>query len=103
MCKLLHQPADTSFSDSGSNEREVVTAQCSSYPCDSACDMTITPCNGLIFEETWDDFNLNRWKHELTMSGGGNWEFQVYTNNRTNSYVRDNTLFIKPVRSAKKL
>jgi len=37
------------------------------------------------------------------MSGGGNWEFQVYTNNRTNSYVRDNTLFIKPVRSAKKL
>jgi len=26
-----------------------------------------------------------------------NWEFQYYTNNRTNSYVRDGKLFIKPV------
>merc|ERR1739838_462109 len=30
------------------------------------------------------------------MGGGGNWEFQVYGNNRTNSYVKDNTLFVKP-------
>ena len=31
----------------------------------------------LIFEETWDDLDFDRWQHELTMSGGGNWEFQV--------------------------
>uniref|UniRef100_H2YEM4 Uncharacterized protein n=1 Tax=Ciona savignyi TaxID=51511 RepID=H2YEM4_CIOSA len=71
------------------------------YPCNSAyCDMTQPPCNGLIFEETWDTLDLDRWQHELTMSGGGNWEFQYYTNNRTNSYVRDNTLFIKPTLTA---
>uniref|UniRef100_F7BJS1 Uncharacterized protein n=1 Tax=Ciona intestinalis TaxID=7719 RepID=F7BJS1_CIOIN len=73
---------------------------CSSYPCDSQCDMSVAPCNGLIFEETWDQFDLNRWQHEITMSGGGNWEFEYYTNNRTNSYVRDNTLFIKPTLTA---
>ena len=26
-----------------------------------------------------------------------NWEFEHYTNNRSNSYVRDGKLFIKPV------
>ena len=27
------------------------------------------------------------------MAGGGNWEFQVYWNNRTNSYTRDSVLY----------
>ncbi|CAK8694096.1 unnamed protein product [Clavelina lepadiformis] len=84
-----------------SGDETVVTPSCSAYPCDaSTCDMTQPPCNGLIFEENWDEFNLDRWQHELTMSGGGNWEFQIYTNNRSNSYVRDNTLFIKPTLTA---
>ncbi|KAG0189961.1 hypothetical protein DFQ28_002686 [Apophysomyces sp. BC1034] len=30
------------------------------------------------------------------MSGGGNWEFQWYTNNRSNSFVRDGILYIRP-------
>jgi hypothetical protein len=30
------------------------------------------------------------------MSGGGNWEFQLYHNNRTNSYVEDGIFHIKP-------
>jgi len=72
------------------------TISCSSYPCPSGCDMSAAPCNGLIFEENWDDFNLDVWQHEITMGGGGNWEFEYYNNNRSNSYVRDNTLFIKP-------
>ena len=50
----------------------------------------------LVFEENWDDFNQDIWEHELSMGGGGNWEFQTYYNNRTNSYVRDNTLYIMP-------
>lgn len=33
------------------------------------------------------------------MGGGGNWEFQYYGNNRTNSYVEDGILFIKPTES----
>jgi len=30
------------------------------------------------------------------MFGGGNWEFEYYTNNRSNSYTRNSTLYIKP-------
>jgi len=30
------------------------------------------------------------------MGGGGNWEFQVYVNNRSNSFVEDGKLFLKP-------
>lgn len=29
----------------------------------------------LIFEENFDKLNMTRWEHELTMAGGGNWEF----------------------------
>ncbi|KAL4223162.1 3-glucan binding protein [Mactra antiquata] len=50
----------------------------------------------LIFEDNFDTLNLDVWEHEITAGGGGNWEFQYYTNNRSNSYVRDGKLFIKP-------
>mmetsp|Transcript_19459 Transcript_19459/g.19470 ORF Transcript_19459/g.19470 Transcript_19459/m.19470 type:complete len:314 (+) Transcript_19459:119-1060(+) len=30
------------------------------------------------------------------MSGGGNWEFEWYVNNRSNSYVKNSTLYIMP-------
>jgi len=54
----------------------------------------------LVFEETFDELSFERWQHEISMGGGGNWEFQYYTNNRSNSYVHDNTLFIKPTLTA---
>jgi len=50
----------------------------------------------VLFEDNFEFFDLNKWQHERTASGGGNWEFEVYMNNRSNSYVHDNTLFIKP-------
>ena len=50
----------------------------------------------LIFHEPFDKLNMDIWEHEITMNGGGNWEFQVYYNNRTNSYVKDSTLYIQP-------
>ncbi|CAN0313277.1 unnamed protein product, partial [Scytosiphon promiscuus] len=50
----------------------------------------------LILNEEFDSFNLDLWKHEITMGGGGNWEFQMYGNNRTNSYVEDGKLFLQP-------
>ena len=52
--------------------------------------------NTLIFSDNFDYFNLTRWKHEITLGGGGNWEFQYYDNNRSNSYVKDGVLYIKP-------
>jgi hypothetical protein len=58
----------------------------------------------LIFSEDWSnglDFSL--WKHEITMGGGGNWEFEYYTNNRSNSFIENNTLIIKPTLTADRL
>jgi beta-glucanase (GH16 family) len=40
----------------------------------------------LIFEDNFDTLNFEVWRHEKTMSGGGNWEFQIYDNTRTNSF-----------------
>ena len=37
------------------------------------------------------------------MSGGGNWEFQLYHNNRTNSYVEDGIFHIKPTLTADRI
>nr|AEE89455.1 beta-glucan recognition protein [Tapes literatus] len=63
-------------------------------PPGSELSCTTFPC--MIFEDNFDTLNLDVWEHEISASGGGNWEFQYYTNNRTNSYVRDGKLFIKP-------
>jgi len=54
-------------------------------------------CSGdLIFEDNFNDLNLERWQHEATLAGGGNWEFQWYLNNRSNSYTQDGVLHIRP-------
>lgn len=50
----------------------------------------------IIFQDKFDTFDLNTWQHEITLSGGGNWEFQMYNNRRQNSFVKNNTLLIKP-------
>ncbi|GLV44856.1 Gram-negative bacteria binding protein 1 [Carabus blaptoides fortunei] len=58
-------------------------------------------CSGdLIFHENFHTLDFQKWKHENTLSGGGNWEFQWYTNNRSNSYVKNNRLYIKPTLTA---
>jgi hypothetical protein len=67
--------------------------------------------------DTFETLNLTTWKHELTMSGGGvsaqasdayhpsyhtalpplqNWEFELYTNNRSISRVVNGSLVISP-------
>lgn len=50
----------------------------------------------LIFEDTFSELDFETWEHENTLAGGGNWEFQWYTNNRSNSYVENGTLHIVP-------
>ena len=56
---------------------------CKKYPC-------------LIFKEEFDELDHDIWQHEVTAGGGGNGEFQYYTNNRSNSFVKDSTLYLKP-------
>jgi hypothetical protein len=50
----------------------------------------------LVFQDDFNTFNMKIWKHELTMGGGGNWEFEIYRNNRTNSFVKDGVLYLQP-------
>ena len=57
----------------------------------------------LLFRDNFDTLDLNTWRHDLTMSGGGNWEFQLYHNNRTNSFVRDGVLHIVPTLTADRI
>lgn len=49
----------------------------------------------LVFNDEFDSLT-EAWNHEISMSGGGNNEFQAYINNRTISFVKDGVLFIKP-------
>lgn len=55
-----------------------------------------TRSQSLIFDEEFETLNLSRWQHEITLGGGGNWEFELYSNNRTNSHVKDGVLYIHP-------
>ncbi|CAF1142033.1 unnamed protein product, partial [Brachionus calyciflorus] len=50
----------------------------------------------LVFYDEFDFLDLEKWRHDITLSGGGNWEFQLYHNNRSNSFVRDSVLHIRP-------
>ena len=50
----------------------------------------------LVFEDDFDTFDFSKWQHELTMGGGGNWEFELYWNNRTSSWVNNSILYLKP-------
>lgn len=54
-------------------------------------------CSGdLIFEDNFNTLDEGKWRHENTMSGGGNYEFQWYVNSRFNSYTVGGNLHIKP-------
>eukprot|EP00354_Favella_ehrenbergii_P003095 CAMPEP_0170456332 /NCGR_PEP_ID=MMETSP0123-20130129/4005_1 /TAXON_ID=182087 /ORGANISM="Favella ehrenbergii, Strain Fehren 1" /LENGTH=326 /DNA_ID=CAMNT_0010719781 /DNA_START=48 /DNA_END=1028 /DNA_ORIENTATION=+ len=50
----------------------------------------------LVWEDQFDYLDMTKWSHEITMSGGGNWEFEWYANNRTNSFVEDGVLYLQP-------
>jgi len=50
----------------------------------------------LIWEDQFEKLDFSKWSHEITMGGGGNWEFEWYTNNRTNSFVDEGVLYLQP-------
>nr|CAD7443581.1 unnamed protein product [Timema bartmani] len=54
-------------------------------------------CSGqLLFQDDFNSLNLDSWQHEITASGGRHSEFQMFVNNRSNSFVRDGVLHIRP-------
>lgn len=79
-------PANVNEASSTASAPQV---QCTAYPC-------------LLFEDNFDYLNFSKWKHEITAGGGGNWEFQYYSNNRSNSYTKNGYLYIKPTLTADK-
>lgn len=52
----------------------------------------------LVWHEPFEgpEISTDNWKHEVSAWGGGNAEFQVYTPDSENSYIKDGTLHIKP-------
>ncbi|XP_055625115.1 beta-1,3-glucan-binding protein-like [Toxorhynchites rutilus septentrionalis] len=54
----------------------------------------------LIFEDNFKKLDRTVWEHENTVGGGGNNEFQWYSGNSRNSYVKDGRFYIKPTLTA---
>mmetsp|Transcript_3265 Transcript_3265/g.5063 ORF Transcript_3265/g.5063 Transcript_3265/m.5063 type:complete len:442 (-) Transcript_3265:78-1403(-) len=52
----------------------------------------------LVLSDSFDKFDFDLWQHEITAGGahGDIKEFQYFTNNRTNSYIKDGALYIQP-------
>ncbi|XP_065187034.1 beta-1,3-glucan-binding protein-like [Sycon ciliatum] len=50
----------------------------------------------IVFQDEFTEFDLEVWQPEITLSGGGNWQFDWAYNNRSNTYVRDGVLYLKP-------
>ena len=40
---------------------------------------TSYPGQNLVYYDDFNKFQLNKWSHESTLGGGGNWEFEWYT------------------------
>lgn len=51
----------------------------------------------LVFSDDFDFLDPKKWKHDITLAGGGNNEFQIYENNRSTSWANNSLLNIKPV------
>lgn len=62
----------------------------------SSAISALASADTVIFQDDFTTFNFATWEHELTMGGGGNWEFEWYVNNRTNSYVKEGVLHLLP-------
>jgi beta-glucanase (GH16 family) len=57
----------------------------------------------LVFYDEFDKLDFKKWRHDLTLAGGGNNEFQIYDNNRTTTYTNNSILFIQPVPTDEKI
>ncbi|KAJ3223235.1 hypothetical protein HK099_001370 [Clydaea vesicula] len=57
----------------------------------------------LKFQDDFDTFNLDIWKHEIQVGGFGNGEFDMTVNSRENSYVKDGILHLVPTLTSEKI
>ena len=57
----------------------------------------------MIFNDDFKTFNQNVWEHEISLFGGHNGEFQWYTNDPANLYIKNEKLHITPTLTYKYL
>lgn len=80
----------------------LANAQC--YPSVTTASGTHAPgtiCSGqLLFEDNFDSLDQAKWKHEVSLFGGYNNEFQWYVNDRSNSFIHEGNLHLKPTFTA---
>lgn len=57
----------------------------------------------LIFTDDFHTLDFHKWKHDISLAGGGNWEFQMYENNRSTSFVNNSILNIRPILTEDKI
>jgi beta-glucanase (GH16 family) len=50
----------------------------------------------LVLNEQFRTLNKNLWNHEITMGAADGSEFEMYVDDRRNSYVKDGVLYLKP-------
>ncbi|BFZ19522.1 hypothetical protein BsWGS_22561 [Bradybaena similaris] len=50
-----------------------------------------------FFRDDFDNFNGGNWNYEVSMYGGYNGEFQVYTNDPKNVFTRGGNLYVYPI------
>ncbi|KAG0083985.1 hypothetical protein BGZ92_010298 [Podila epicladia] len=50
----------------------------------------------LLFSDEFDKLDRSVWRPDRTLTGGGNYEFQSYDLNVTNTFVRDGIFYIRP-------
>jgi len=53
----------------------------------------------VLFRDDFNSFDKNNWDTEVSMYGGMNWEFQVYTNDNKNVFVKDGKLHLMPTKT----
>ena len=74
------------------------------YPTIVILGLLLLACSSkLIFSDDFLTFDMKKCKHDITLSGGGNWEFQMYENNRSTSWVNNSLLNIKPILTEDKI
>ncbi|XP_069695954.1 beta-1,3-glucan-binding protein-like [Periplaneta americana] len=71
----------------------------------TVCALVLLLCHAvtsetIIWQDEFDTLDLSKWNHLVSAWSGGNAEFQMYRNDRKNSYVRDGFLYLKPTLTA---
>merc|ERR1719498_47819 len=60
---------------------------------------SVLPCSALESYMFCDDFSdgyISKWSHEIAATGGGNSEFQMYTQHPQNSFIEGGSLHLRP-------